>query len=178
MPEHKIPILHIMKSPPLFPWIPWWMLCSHPSRRSNLPEGLITLSLANCYAPSGSFLSMKQIQCEHLITCAMLCTEFVPFHSVFKNRVKNATIWLRSQDERDWPSFLYPPGTEYDVSELEKDLFQGPIVIRVCFFLSHTIKHVVKLFTDLVNDLYKQKLCIHWPSICLQTFPSRNAWDV
>ncbi|KAF8815042.1 hypothetical protein BYT27DRAFT_7056059, partial [Phlegmacium glaucopus] len=44
--------------------------------------------------------------------------------------VENATIRLHSHDERNWPSFLFPPGSEYNVNELDKDLFRGPIVIR------------------------------------------------
>ena len=56
------------------------------------------------------------------------------FHSLFKNKIENASIRLRAHDERNWPSFLYPPGTEFNVNELDKNLFRGPILIRVCFF--------------------------------------------
>ena len=56
------------------------------------------------------------------------------FQSLFKNKIENASIRLRAHDERNWPSFLYPPGTEFNVNELDKNLFRGPILIQVCFF--------------------------------------------
>ena len=99
------------------------------------------------------------------------------FHSLFKNKVENATHRFHSHDERDWPSFLYPPGCEYNVNEMDKDLFRGPIVIRVRYILSCAVIHAVKLFTDVTNDLYGQRFFLYWPSFCPQTFPSRNAQD-
>jgi hypothetical protein len=52
-------------------------------------------------------------------------------NSLFKNQVENATIKLRASDERNWPSFLYPEGTTYDESELDKGLFRGHVLLRV-----------------------------------------------
>jgi hypothetical protein len=98
------------------------------------------------------------------------------FHSLFKNKVENATIRLRAHDERNWPSFLYPPGTEYNINELDKNLFRGPIFIRVHSFPFCAVMLMVKLPTDLTNDLYREKFCIYRPSLCPQTFASRNAW--
>jgi len=99
-----------------------------------------------------------------------------PFYRLFKNKVENATIQLRSHDERNWPSFLYPPGTEYNINELDKNLFRGPILIRVCSFPFCAVRFTVKVSTDLANDLHREKFCIYQPSFCSQTFPSRNAW--
>ena len=53
-------------------------------------------------------------------------------NSLFKNQVENGSIKLRANNERNWPSFLYPEGTVYDDLELEKGLFRGHVFLRVC----------------------------------------------
>jgi len=62
-----------------------------------------------------------------------------PTNSLFKNQVENAAIKLRANDERNWPSFLYPEGTMYDELELDKGLFRGHVFLRVrllfCYFI-------------------------------------------
>ena len=60
------------------------------------------------------------------------------FYSLFKNKIENATIRLRAHDERNWPSFLYPPGTEYNINELDKDLFRAQLLSEyVLSFFRH-----------------------------------------
>ena len=100
----------------------------------------------------------------------------IPFNRLFKNIVENATIQFRSHDERNWPSFLYPPGSEYNVNELDKGLFRGPIIIWVCSFLSHPVAFCQTIYLDLAIDIYGQRFGLHWLSICSQMFSSRNAW--
>jgi len=112
-----------------------------------------------------------------IVTCTMPQTELVPLYSLFKNKIENATLQFCSHDERNWPSFLYPPGSEYNTNELDKGLFRGPIVIRVCSFLSLiSPSNPVKIFIDIANDLYRQRFSLHWLSICPKMFPSGNAW--
>ena len=60
--------------------------------------------------------------------------------SLFKNKVENATLQFRSHDETNWPSFLYPPGSEHN-NELDKGFSRGPIVIRVRYVLSRAVIH-------------------------------------
>jgi len=62
-------------------------------------------------------------------------------NSLFKNQVENAAIKLHAIDKRNWPSFLYPEGTTYDESELDKGLFRGHVFLRVCLSLSLNAFH-------------------------------------
>ena len=129
MPGRKTPTWHIMKSLHSFHWILSWMLCSHPSRITSPPKASIILSLASCCAPSSLFQSMKKTQCEHWLLMQHHGLRAWPILQT--NKVENVTIQLCAHDEWNWPSFLYPPSTEYNVNKLDKNLFHGPILIRV-----------------------------------------------
>ena len=111
----------------------------------------------------GKLLCPLRLIPEYETWVVATCTDSWPnqFHSLFKNKVENATIRLRAHDERNRPSFLYPPGTEYNINELNKNLFWGPIFILVSSFLFCAVMLMEKLPTDFMNDLYTEKFCVH-----------------
>ena len=100
-----------------------------------------------------------------------------PTDSLFKNQVENASIKLRAGDERNWPSFLYPEGTEYDELELEKGLFRGHVFLRVCsLFLPSYPLIIVHHPLGFAHYIHREILCVYWPPFSFQTFTGRDAW--
>jgi hypothetical protein len=53
--------------------------------------------------------------------------------------VFSRTKWKMQQSSfvLNWPSFLYPEGTTYDESELDKGLFRGHVLLRVRSTIFH-----------------------------------------
>jgi len=86
--------------------------------------------------------------------------------SRFKEKVENSEIDLRAQNEKNWPSFLYPDGTIFDPEDLDKGLFRGHVFIRVgpSLYCSHT------LITppDFAHDLHRKIISLHRLSLGLQ----------
>jgi hypothetical protein len=69
--------------------------------------------------------------------------------------MENGTIKLRANNEKNWPSFLYPEDTVYNELELDKGLFRGHVFLRVSSpFLKNIISSSSNFFR--VCALYLQ----------------------
>lgn len=55
--------------------------------------------------------------CANLI---LICLDILIFQRCFRNKVLNGEVKIH---EKDFPSFLYPNGTVYDLNNIDRDLF-------------------------------------------------------
>jgi hypothetical protein len=163
--ELRILTSSVMKSQSTSPstarQIPW---CPQSLEARRAAKGSLIKPPENFYAHCGTSIVSKMILCERIYIPTA-----IPFYShltnsFFKNQVKNGSIKLRANNEKNWPSFLYLEGTVYDELELEKGLFRGHVFLRVRspIFLILFL-HLAMFF--MVCALYSQGSPWHLPAI-------------
>ena len=129
-PEHKIPILHIMKSPPSFPWIHWWMSCSHPSPTSNLPEDLIThCRQAIMPPPAPSWVwSKPNVRTWLLVQCCALNLSHLAACSRMVSKTQQSGFIPRTTGTG--PHFSIPQALSMMSVNFKRTYFKGQLLFK------------------------------------------------
>jgi hypothetical protein len=71
----------------------------------------------------------------------------------------------------DLPSFLYPHGTMYDEENLDRGLFRGHVLIRVCFLFLLEFQDLYLLilcYSGIAFDLHRRLFGFDGPSCCVK----------
>ena len=67
----------------------------------------------------------------------------------------NAEMGLSDISECEWPCFLYPRGTKYDLKDDRDGLFRGYLLPMVCLMLIYA--DFIQFFVGLSSDIYRSK---------------------